>query len=137
MLVAATDDTKLVLLQIALAGGFVGVGAAVGIAPVDKDVQAFIGAGSTVDAKGFGSGLAGIKNGQYAGSGFGVLGEFHGLAVQASSSENLFGLSVSVAGGFVGVAGGIGVNLIGVTVKALLGANVNVNSLTGASARRR
>ena len=32
----------------------------------------------------------------------------------------------------MGVAGGIGVNLIGVTVKALLGANVNVNSLGGA-----
>ena len=134
VLVAASDDTKLVLLQIAIAGGYVGVGAAVGVAPVDKDVQAFVGSGSAVDAKGFGSGLHSILDGEYAGSGFSTFGEFHGLAVQATSSEDLFGLSASVAGGFVGVAGGVGVNLLGVTVKALVGANAHVNELSGANA---
>src|SRR5205085_11295852 len=101
VLVAATDDTKLVLLQIAIAGGFVGVGAAVGVASVDKDVQAFLGANSTADAKGFGSGLAGVKNGEYAGSGFGVIGEVHGLGVHAASGEDPLGVPAADAGGVV------------------------------------
>ena len=135
VLVAASDDTKLQLIQIGLAGGFVGVGAAVGVAKLDKDTQAFIGSNNTINGKGNGSGLAGIRNGAYLGSGFGTLVEFHGVAVQASSSENVFGLTASVGGGFVGVAGGVGVTLIGLVTKALIGTNTSVNAtVSGTSA---
>ena len=52
VLVSATDDTKLLFVQIGIAGGYVGVGAAVGVATFDKDTQAFIGSNSVVNGQG-------------------------------------------------------------------------------------
>ncbi|HEY8830258.1 MAG TPA: hypothetical protein VIM83_06635, partial [Candidatus Limnocylindria bacterium] len=134
VLVAASDDTRLLLVQIGLAGGFVGVGAAIGVAKLDKDTEAFIGSYNTINGKGNGTGLIGIHNGDYKGrgfdvfhDGFGTPTEFHGVAVQASSSEDIFGLSASVGGGFVGVAGGVAVTLISLTTKALVGSYTTVN----------
>src|SRR5439155_14211294 len=138
VLVFASDDSKLQLIQIGLAGGFVGVGAAVGVATLDKDTEAFIGSSNTINGKGNGTGLLGIRNGEYKGRSFDVLNslgvpvEFHGVAVHASSSEDLFGLPAAVGGGFVGVAGGVQVTLINLTTKALIGTNTMVNNiLTG------
>jgi hypothetical protein len=133
ILVGASDDTRLLLIQASLAVGYVGVGAAVGVAVLNKDVQAFIGAGSNVTAGGNGAGLTGIRNGNISGSGFANLGGFHGLAVQADSSEDIFGLAASVGGGFVGVAGGLNVTIINVTVKALIGSGTVNGSLAGAN----
>ena len=124
MLVAATDDTKLQVIQIGLAGGYVGVGAAVGVAILNEGHAGVHRLEQHDQRQGQRRGPAGIKNGEYSGRyGFGDLGAgaFHGVAVQASSSENVFGLSASVGGGFVGVAGGVAVTLIGLTTKALVG----------------
>src|SRR4030042_1231711 len=82
--------------------------AAVWVATIDKDTQALIGADSTIDGKGNGAGMGGVRNGQYLGKGFGTIADFHGVAVQAASSEDIFGLTASIGGGFVGVAGGGG-----------------------------
>src|SRR5204863_9018003 len=48
VLVAAADGTKLLQITASLAGGYVGVGVAVGVALMTKDTEAFIGAGSHI-----------------------------------------------------------------------------------------
>ena len=126
--VSASDDTKLVLITASLAGGYVGVGVAVGVASVTKDTEAFIGAGSNVDAKAAGAAIGGVYDGNFTGSGGFETASFDGLAVQSASSENAFGLSASAGGGFVGVAGGVGVTLLHVTTQAFVG-----NGATAAS----
>jgi len=122
VLISASDSTKLLLITASLAGGYVGVGVAVGVAKVDKDTQAFIGQNSSVDA-GAQDGttpIVGVHDGRITDSGFGTYeneaapSEFHGLAVQASSLENIFGLAASAGGGVVGVAGGVGARAAGV-----------------------
>src|SRR3990172_5899872 len=128
MLILASDDTQLQLIQVAIAGGFVGVGAAVGVATVDKDTQALIGADSTIDGKGNGAGIGGVRNGQYMGKGFGTIADFHGVALQASSSEDIFGLTASIGGGFVGVAGAVDVGVLDVTVQAAVGTGSSVRA---------
>ena len=62
---------------------------------------------------------AASTNGSPRRDGFGdsASATFHGLAVQATSSEDVFGLAPAVGGGFVGVAGGVGVTLLGVTTR--------------------
>ena len=129
VLVGAADTTKLVLVTIALAGGYVGVGAAVGVATLTKETEAYLGAGSVVTALGTGAGLAGIYDGTLTGSTFGTHTApiFHGLAVQAYSSEDVFGLVPAIGGGFVGVAGGVGVTIINVTTKAFAGPSSKIN----------
>ena len=137
VLVSAQDDTRLVLITAALAVGYVGVGVAVGVATVDKETKAYLGSNSVVDAKGHGTGIGPntIFAGSVSDSGFGRLSDFHGLAVQSYSSENIFGLAPSVGGGFVGVAGGIGVTLLHVTTEAFIAPHANVNSdVAGANA---
>ncbi|WP_203230916.1 hypothetical protein, partial [Agromyces humi] len=137
VLVLAGDDSKAILITAALAGGLVGVGAAVGIALLDKNTQAFLGAGSVVDALATGTGLPDVYSGTIVGNGFGRYGAgnpFHGVAVQAYSSEDIFGLVPAIGGGFVGVAGGIAVTLLHVVVKASIGGGSQVNLAAGASA---
>jgi hypothetical protein len=51
VLISASDATRLMQITASLAGGYVGVGVAVGVAKVDKDTQSFIGQNSHVDAK--------------------------------------------------------------------------------------
>jgi hypothetical protein len=111
VLVAARDDSKLILITGQAGRRLVASGR--WRATATKDAQAYIGAGSIVDAKTLGAGISGIFTGDYQGSGFQTLGSFHGLAVQAASSEYVVGLAASVGGGFVGVAGGVGVTLVG------------------------
>ncbi|HWK83337.1 MAG TPA: hypothetical protein VNS61_06325, partial [Caldimonas sp.] len=121
VLVSAADDTKLILITASLAGGYVGVGVAVGVATVTKDTEAFIGAGSNVEAHAAGASISGIYDGNFTGSGGFETSSFDGLAVQSASSENIFGLAASVGVGFVGVAGGVGVTLLHVTTQAFIG----------------
>jgi hypothetical protein len=129
VVVGAHDDTRLLLLTIAAAFGYVGVGAAVGVAVLNKDTEAYVGASNTIDARAQGAGLNGVFDGTIGDDDFGVLpvNSFHGLAVQASSREDVFGFAPAIGGGFVGVAGGVGVTLIGVVVKAFVGENSLVN----------
>src|SRR6185503_12317607 len=112
--------------------------AAVGVAVLNKDTEAFLGANNTINGKGNGAGLNNIKTGEYQGLyGFQEMGAgtFHGVAVQASSSENIFGLTASVGGGFVGIAGAVAVTIIHLITKAIVGGSTNINgSLTGVNA---
>ena len=69
-----------------------------------------------------GDALTGIFTGAMTDDGdFVTTSSFHGLAVQAASSEDIFGVAVSGGGGFVGVAGGIGVEVVKSTTKAYIG----------------
>src|SRR5260370_19478731 len=74
-----------------------------------------------------GTSLNGIYTGQLAGAGFQTGSGFQGLAIQATSSESLFGLVIAGGGGFVGVGGAIGVSLMHVITKAFIGLNSHVN----------
>ncbi len=134
VLISARDDLEVVMVTASLAGGFVGVGVAVGVMSVTKDTQAYIGANSKVDAKALDAGsTVTAYNGNYQGFGF-ATSNFRGVAVQAASSEDVFGLAASAGGGFVGVAGGVGVTLLDVTTKAYVSAGAQVNNnLAGAS----
>ena len=130
ILISATEVTETFVVAGSLGVGFgaAGVGGAAAVVIVNKDTQAFVGPYSTVDAKGNGVGLSGILDGSNS-SGFGKEAEFHGLAVQANSSEDLFSVGASAAGGFyAGVAGGVTVEVIDSDTTAYIGANANVNT---------
>ena len=96
-----------------------------------KTTDAHLGANNVVVVLGTGVTAAGISDGTSTPAGsFGVKGAFHGLAVQANSSEELFGLTAGIGGGFVGTAGGIGVNIFTVVVKAFIAGGTTVNQGT-------
>uniref|UniRef100_UPI0032217262 beta strand repeat-containing protein n=1 Tax=Microbacterium sp. TaxID=51671 RepID=UPI0032217262 len=113
VLVAASDDTSLTTVSGGIGVGFVGVGAGVAVVSATKDTRALIGAGSTVDARALqpASPLDGIPNGTVTATSFPTSPQ-SGLAVLASSSQTVFGMAVSAAGGFVGVAGAVNVTLV-------------------------
>ncbi len=64
---------------------------------------------------------------------FGTLGGFQGVAIQANSSENIFGLAASIGGGVVGVAGAVDVAIVHVQTKAFVGPSAQVNQQSGAN----
>ena len=121
MLVSAQDDTKLVLVTASVAGGFVGVGVAVGVASVTKDTEAFIGAGSTSTRRRPARRLDGVYDGNVTGAGDFETASFNGLAVQAPRARTSSASRPASGGGFVGVAGGVGVTLLHVTTQAFVG----------------
>ena len=128
-LLLARDDTKAISVTGGVAGGFVGVGAGVGVTSVTKNTEASLGSNNVVNAgAAFADGLNGIADGTHAGKGFGVHASFHGLAVQAYSSEDFFGLTISIAGGFVGVAVPVGVTILHATTSASIGGGSTVTS---------
>ena len=132
VLVSATEDSKIIMVDLAVAGGFVGVGAAVGVLSGTKDTRAFVGANNTITANATSGGFANrIYDGSINGNSFGKLGSFTGVAVQAASSENIFGITFSVAGGFVGVAVGVGVTLYDVTTQATVGNGLTLTTNGG------
>jgi hypothetical protein len=135
VLVNATDETTLTTVTGALAGGFVGVGGAVGVMSITKDTEAWVAADAKhVDALGGGTGIGGVLDGSIDTGGdksFTKHTEAHGVIVQAQSKENVFHLAVTAAGGFVGVSGGVSVTLISATTKAFIGNNAQVNQTNG------
>ncbi|MEX1357532.1 MAG: hypothetical protein WD981_02810, partial [Gaiellaceae bacterium] len=135
VLVSVADDTKLLAITGGAAGGFVGVGAGIAVTKFDKDTQASIGGSNVIDAAGNGTGMAGISNGSIPrGKSFGAVASFRGLAVQARSSEDVFGLTIALAGGFVGVAVPVGVTLMKTTTTAFIGGGTLVNLVLPANA---
>ncbi|HEX8971092.1 hypothetical protein, partial [Oryzihumus sp.] len=131
LLVGASDDTSVTAvagsLGIGIAGA--GIGASVGVTTISKNTEAWIGSGMRVDAKGAGSDtLASVPDGTITDSGFGYAAGYQGLAVDAASTERLFGVDVSGGGGFVGVAGGIGVEVIKATTIAYIGDGALINT---------
>ncbi|HEX4526566.1 MAG TPA: hypothetical protein VH108_07475, partial [Gaiellaceae bacterium] len=142
VLVYATDTSKYVLITVGIAGGFVGVGLAVGIAVVTKETYAYLGANSVVNAKAKGVNGSPEQLDNFVPDGNFDNGSqkyethhapgFSGLVVFASSNENVFGLAPAIAGGFVGVAGGVGVTLLNVQTQASIGENSTINGAAGA-----
>ncbi len=142
VLLEASDQTSVISVAGTAAGGFVGVAAGVGVLSITKDTQAFIGGSSHVDGRAntattiSGTARDGSTNGNCSGvsSCFGTLSNFQGVAVQASSSENIFGLAASIGGGAVGVAGAVDVAIAHVDTKAFVGPSAQVNAKGGAGA---
>ncbi|MFI5455223.1 MAG: beta strand repeat-containing protein [Isosphaerales bacterium] len=141
VLVDATDDTVAYLITGALSIGIggAGIGAAVGIVDLSKNTDAFIGSHATVNALGNTPSLPGIFDGNYTGSGdFETLSSFHGVAVQAATSENVTNVSAAGAAGFfAGLAGGVSIELFSSTTQADVGnsAHINANSVGAGSAQ--
>jgi hypothetical protein len=132
VLVYATDDTDSDMISGALAGGFVGVGASVGVLKIDKETTGSIENGAHVDALGAGTGISGVLNGTITGGGddFGTT-TAHGVIVQAQSSEDIFHLAVAGGAGFVGVSGAVAVTLIDSDTTAYIGQNAYINQTGG------
>jgi hypothetical protein len=135
VVITSGDDTTITTITGALAGGFVGVGGAVGVLSITKDTQAYIDSGSNthVDAEGTGSGVGGVLDGTITPS---VTFEPHssavkGVIVQAQSTEHIFHLAATAAGGFVGVAGGVTVTLINSHTQAYIGSGAQINQTNG------
>ncbi len=131
VVVYATDDTEVNMISGALAGGFVGIGASVGVVVIDKSTEAFIADGAVVDADGTGAGIDGVLSGTMVGDGdgFGTT-TGHGVMVQAQSSEDVFHLVAAGGAGFVGVSGAVTVTVIDSDTKAYIG-NADINQTGG------
>ncbi|WP_262927846.1 hypothetical protein [Microbacterium sp. NIBRBAC000506063] len=121
VVVDAASDTAIVVVGGGAAGGFVGVGIGVGVTTVTKDTQAYIAAGSVVDAEGRAPAVAGILSGVFDAAGrFGIRPGFTGLAVQARSTQEVFGLAVSLGAGFVGVGVSVTTTILNITTRAFI-----------------
>ncbi len=125
--VSAQDDTHVLELEGALAGGFVGVGGAVGVMMVTKDTEATIGASAKVDALGSGSGTSGVLDGTITSTPQFETTTGHGVIVQAQSSENITHIVAAGAGGFVGVSGAVGVTLLKGETDAVIQGSAMIN----------
>ncbi len=133
ILVSSADDTVLTQLTIAIAGGYVGVGAAVGVAVMNKTTEAYLGGNTTANAMANGGNLTDVYSGTDSNGDPTTHGTFRGVVVQAATSEDVFGLAPAVGGGFVGVAGGVAVTVLDVTTKAFIGPSSQINTAPGAN----
>ncbi|HET9187009.1 MAG TPA: hypothetical protein VFN80_03575, partial [Acidothermaceae bacterium] len=131
--VTASDQTQVLELSGALAGGLVGVGGSVGVMLISKDTQATIGEFAHVDASGNGTGVTTALDGTIV-SDSAHRTTAHGVVVQAESSEDVLHIVAAGAGGFVGVSGAVGVTLISSSTEADVGANAVINGLHQGSA---
>ncbi|MHB1242601.1 MAG: beta strand repeat-containing protein, partial [Gaiellaceae bacterium] len=120
LLVAATDETKVMFIAGAIGVGTVGIGMSVGVLTIEKDTRAFIAAGAVVDGKALNPGT--LPDG------------VHGVSVRAESVEDVFGLAISAGAGYVGVAGAVSVEILTATTWASIGDGVLVNLAPGAGA---
>jgi hypothetical protein len=112
--VTAEDETETFTIagSLGLGIGAVGAGGSVSTTLINKDTQAFVGAASIVNAQG--------------NSNSGT----NGLAVNASSSEDVFSIAAAAAGGFyVGLGGGVTVEIIDSDTTAYIGANAQINQI--------
>jgi hypothetical protein len=132
--VMANDDTHVLELSGALAGGFVGVGGSVGVMIVGKDTEATIGTSANVDALGKGALATGLLNGDIdnvGASDFSTTNAHkeggNGVIVQATSSEDILHIVAAAAGGFVGVSGAVGVTLIKAETDAAIDGSAKIN----------
>ena len=140
--VNATDITDFDVISGGGGAGIAGVGGAVGVTTVTKETRAWIDSGATVDGQGAGTGISGIVNGDLTNAnvndgddadGFATL-TAHGVIVQASSSEQIFHFAGAVAGGFVGVAGGVTVTLVNSDTSADIKDGAQINQTKPANA---
>lgn len=124
--VLADDDSQVTTVTGALAVGFVGAGASVGVVTMDKDTQAVIGAqpvivdgevefdgsGARVTALGQGDSVTGIYDGQVDDDEVFTATGARGVIVQANTTESLLHIVAVASGGFVAVSGAIALTSI-------------------------
>lgn len=131
VLVRADDDSDAAAGSgagaLGIGGG--GVGGSVGVIILDKDTKARIGANAAVAAAGNSANTlnafdgSGPSNGEYGTT------TTRGIAVQASSSEDVTNVAVSGAGGFyAGVAGSVSVDSIDSDTEAQIGVGATINA---------
>ena len=133
VLVSAADNTNVLELSGALAGGFVGVGGAVGVMLITKVTDASIGASANVEGLGNGAAASGILNGVVAGGAFQTTSA-NGVLVQAQSNETIVHIVAAGGVGFVGVSGAVGVASLNITTNATVGSGAVINGNNPAAA---
>ncbi|AWB50708.1 hypothetical protein HYN69_17915 (plasmid) [Gemmobacter aquarius] len=126
--VIADDRTRTAVLAGALAGGFVGVGAAVNVVSLDKATTARIATGSAVTA-------LGLRNAHsvFTGTDFNAVSSTaRGVNVQAVSGQKGFTLTAAgSAGGAVGASGVISLYLMNVATAATIADTASINTAGG------
>ena len=134
VLVYALDKTWIDVIagNLGIGIGAVGVGASVGLPIVNKSTSAYIGDYAKVDAKALGDGLPYVYTGEMTAGGFQTYGDlaavFRGVAVQASSSEDILNISAAGGGGqYAGVAGAVTVEVVNSDTTAYIGRQARVN----------
>ncbi|MEW6479356.1 MAG: hypothetical protein AB1455_07880 [Pseudomonadota bacterium] len=100
--VNAAQDTSMDLYTVAGAAGVVGISGAVSVGVVDNTTAAYVGDGATLDANGT-------------------------TEVIADSRQEMSSVTVSAAGGGVGVAGSVGVKVLTSETTATVGDDVRIN----------
>ncbi|MBI4790757.1 MAG: hypothetical protein HY782_27325, partial [Chloroflexi bacterium] len=127
VLVSANDDTKVFVVagSLGVSGG-AGIGASVNVVIITKDTRAYIGDHAQVNALGATTGALIVFIDMN--SPFVTTSNFRGVAVQASSSENVFTIAASAAGGMVGLAGGVTIEIINSNTGAYIGAYAKINT---------
>ncbi|KAG1649186.1 hypothetical protein GQR58_029240 [Nymphon striatum] len=135
--VKAESELDVIAVAVGIGGGTVGVAGTVSVTIVDSHAWAYTGANVVIEA---GNNQVGVTTGDVSTRAFAgrdntidaravgaTLNGFGGVAVTATSSEDIFGLVPAIGGGFVGVAGGVSVTLINVLTEAIIGDNADVN----------
>ncbi|MDP3861591.1 MAG: hypothetical protein Q8Q63_08410, partial [Phaeovulum sp.] len=125
--VIADDKTRTGVLAGALAVGYVGVGAAISVVNLNKEIDASIASGSTVSALG----LRGNHT-IFTGNSFGdQRSTARGINVQSNSLQSGFTLGVAGTAGGVGVSGVITLYLMDVKNTASIGNTASINTAGG------
>ena len=134
--VRARDDTEANLIAGAAAAGFgtAGFGVAVGVNTITKDTRAEIGDAVSVNARGA-SGAATFDAYRPDGSSDTAQAATRGLQIEARSSEDLFVVSASGAGGlFAGISGAVTVTVVDSATTARIGDDARINTVNGGAA---
>ncbi|MCW5623716.1 MAG: hypothetical protein KIT73_03240 [Burkholderiales bacterium] len=138
VLVAAEDDTVTAAVTgdvaIGLTGGAFGGSTVVTL--ITKDTRAELFEGSAVDGLAHGTDTLVVPDGTYTGDNSGYnTKQLQGVAIQASSSEDVTGIAIGGGAGFYFGAGAAAVyTMIDSDTAAAVGANVAINQKSGASA---
>ena len=127
--VRATDDTgSHIIAGAAALGGNAGIGVAVGVNDIHKDTRAFIADAVNVSA-GAAADLALATYDKLDPATGLQFGQLRGVAVQAASSEAMCTIvAAGAAGGYVGLAGGVGVSIVDSDTQAFVGKRAVVST---------
>ncbi len=130
VVVRANNHSDVDLISGAAGGGLAGVGVSVGVLLITKTTDSSIADNATVDALGLGTGVSNVLSGDVNSTSNAFIAEadpVSGLIVEARSSEDFTHLSIAIGGGFVGVAGAIGVSVVESSTNASIGAGADIN----------
>ena len=135
VLIAATDNTKASAVAGGAAVGFGtgGLGASPAILTIKKSTEAYIASGAQVDAFAHADAPLTVLDGNVSGRGFQNSDTMpsNGVAVQATSSEDIHNYALAGAGGAtVGVAGGVAYTYTNSNTQAYAGDGAKINQRT-------